>query len=293
MLFNTDLLAFQSDAASSLPSFATPPAFPTSDYYEGSAPPQGHQPTASLPTHGGRPGDGSHVHQTIDRRGRRPAFPLQPRHKYAAAFPHGLRASREIPATESRAHNRTGVRCVSAHICQVRADASLKGVLPLVRSRYTFPSRLPDPGRLAVPTRPVVVRAAPAHALRFQDRAAPSFSDPLRRATGRYLNPLDHSTPRGAPRAQSAPGQVAEAAKEKPGLEAHRAKTTCPAWSPKAPVPVTRAYGPSPQTATSKTIFMPRGALAAEEARSRGAAQPPSVRSAFFGSNVQQMGRTQ
>src|ERR1039458_4619534 len=26
---------------------------------------------------------------------------------------------------------------------------------------YTFPSRLPDPGRLAVPTRPVVVRAAP------------------------------------------------------------------------------------------------------------------------------------
>src|ERR1700726_1509566 len=26
---------------------------------------------------------------------------------------------------------------------------------------YTFPSRLPDPDRLAVPTRPVVVRAAP------------------------------------------------------------------------------------------------------------------------------------
>src|SRR5674476_1538519 len=26
---------------------------------------------------------------------------------------------------------------------------------------YTFPSCLPDPGRLAVPTRPVVVRAAP------------------------------------------------------------------------------------------------------------------------------------
>src|SRR4051794_21813245 len=28
-----------------------------------------------------------------DRRGRRPAFPLQPRHEYAADLPHGLRAS--------------------------------------------------------------------------------------------------------------------------------------------------------------------------------------------------------
>jgi hypothetical protein len=37
----------------------------------------------------------------------------------------------------------------------------LAGVHPLVHLRYTFPPCLPDPDRLAVPTRPVVVRAAP------------------------------------------------------------------------------------------------------------------------------------
>jgi hypothetical protein len=43
------------------------PAFPTSDYYDGSAPPRGQQPTASLPAPSGQPQDGSHVHrQPID-----------------------------------------------------------------------------------------------------------------------------------------------------------------------------------------------------------------------------------
>jgi hypothetical protein len=42
-------------------------------------------------------------------------------------------------------------------------------------------------------------------------------------------------------RARSAPGQVAGAANEKAGLEAHRAKAACPTCVlPKAPVPVTR-----------------------------------------------------
>src|SRR6188472_2164429 len=39
------------------------PAFPTSDYSGGSAPPQGQQPTASLPANRGQPQDGSHVHR--------------------------------------------------------------------------------------------------------------------------------------------------------------------------------------------------------------------------------------
>jgi hypothetical protein len=38
----------------------------------------------------------------------------------------------------------------------------------MVRSRCTFPSRLPDPGRLGVLARPVVVGAAPTRTLRFQ-----------------------------------------------------------------------------------------------------------------------------
>ena len=84
------------------------------------------------------------------------------------------------------------MHCSSAHIRQVGADAALEGVQPLVRSRYTFPSRLPDPGRLAVPARPVVVGAAPTRTLRFQGQAAPSFSNPLRRAAVGSLTPLDH-----------------------------------------------------------------------------------------------------
>jgi hypothetical protein len=98
------------------------------------------------------------------------------------------------PATKfrrrSRPPNRAGVHCSSAHIRQVGADAALEGVQPLVRFRCTFPSRLPNLDRLAVPAHLVVVGAAPIHALRFQGQTAPSFSDPLRRATVGSLIPL-------------------------------------------------------------------------------------------------------
>jgi hypothetical protein len=196
-------------------------AFPTSDYYGGSAPPQGRQPTASLPAHGGQPRDGSHVHRRPIDGGGAQLCPCSLATSTPQTF---LMAS--APATKfrrrSRPPDRADVHCSSAHIRQVGADAALEGVQPLVRFHYTFPSRLPDPGRLAVPTRPVVVGAAPTRVPRFQDRAAPSFSDPLRRATVGSLFPLGQSTPRGALRARSATGQVAGAATEKPGLEAHR-----------------------------------------------------------------------
>jgi hypothetical protein len=138
-----------------------------------------------------------------------------------------------------------GVHCSSAHIRQVGADAALEGVQPLVRSRYTFPSRLPDPGRLAVPTRPVVVGSAPIHTLRFQGRTAPSFNDPLRRAAVGSLIPLGQSTPRGALRALSTPGQVAGAANRiNPALEAHRPRRPARLRSPRKPLSqVTRPYG--------------------------------------------------
>ena len=54
---------------------------------------------------------------------------------------------------------------------------------------YTFPSRLPDPGRLAVPTRPVVVGAAPALPGVSRDQAALSFTGPLRQTRRRVLSP--------------------------------------------------------------------------------------------------------
>jgi hypothetical protein len=133
---------------------------------------------------------------------------------------------------------KAGVHCTSAHIHQVGADAPLEGVQPLVRSRYTCPSRSPGPGRLAVPARPVVVGAAPTRTLRFQGQTAPSFSDPLRRAAVGSLIPLGQSTPRGALRARSAPGQVARAASYTIGLAACRKRPACPTCvSPRAPGP--------------------------------------------------------
>jgi hypothetical protein len=64
---------------------------------------------------------------------------------------------------------------------------------------YAFPSRLPDPNRLVVPTRPVVVRAASHPSLRPQSQAALSFSGPLRRSAGGVLSsPLGQTAPRGA-----------------------------------------------------------------------------------------------
>jgi len=64
---------------------------------------------------------------------------------------------------------------------------------------YTFPSRLPDPDRLAVPTRPGVVGAACHPHPRSRDQAAPSFASLLRQTSGGVLSPpLDTTAPRGA-----------------------------------------------------------------------------------------------
>jgi len=64
---------------------------------------------------------------------------------------------------------------------------------------YTFPPCLPDPGHLAVLTRPVVVRAASRPPLRFQDQAALSFAGLLRQVGGGVLSsPPGYMAPRGA-----------------------------------------------------------------------------------------------
>jgi hypothetical protein len=72
------LLTFQLPAADSLVSFAPCPAFPGSDYYETSAPPDDHQPATGLPSpHLARREEGGHRwfprSPRTDRRGRRPA----------------------------------------------------------------------------------------------------------------------------------------------------------------------------------------------------------------------------
>jgi len=124
------------------------PAFPAPDYYGPSAPPQGHQPTAGLPAttptgrQEGRLRGGSHVHHvSIDGIGAQ-LFPLQHRHEYAADLPRDLTTDSIRSASESPPATGTdGVRCEPAHIHQVGAGVRLKGVQPLVHSRYASPSR--------------------------------------------------------------------------------------------------------------------------------------------------------
>lgn len=79
----------------------------------------------------------------------------------------------------------------------------LEGVQPLVHLRYTSPSYLPDPGRLAVPIRPGVVRAALRPHLRSQAQAALSFTGLLRQTGSGVLSPPPGCmAPRGAPGGQ-------------------------------------------------------------------------------------------
>src|ERR1035441_5525887 len=79
--------------------------------------------------------------------------------------------------------------CIPAQIRQISSRVEvLRGVRHWFLS-YGVSSRLPDPHRLAVPVRPVVVRAAcrlPAH---LCGSAALSFTSLLRQAGGRGPSP--------------------------------------------------------------------------------------------------------
>jgi len=168
------------------------PAFPTSDYYGPSAPSRRHQPTASLPTTGGRHQDGSHVHHASIRRDRRPALPLQHRHEYAADLPRGLTTDRITSASESPPTTADGVRCAPAHIHQIRAGVTLEGVQPLVHSRYTFRLAERAPDRPVVPVRLAVVGAAPTLTRASGIRLPPASARLLRQPdVGALSSPLD------------------------------------------------------------------------------------------------------
>ena len=171
-------------------------AFPGSDYYGPSVPPRRHQPTASLPATAqigrreGRHRDGSHVHHvSIDGVGAQ-LFPLQHRHEYAADLPRGLATDCIRSASESpRATSTSGVRCAPAHIHQVGAGVSLKGVQPLVHFRYAFPSRSASTGRLMVPARLAFVGAASVLTRASRLKLPPASSGLLRQPGGGVLSP--------------------------------------------------------------------------------------------------------
>jgi len=128
-------------------------------------------------------------------------MPRQHRHGYAADLPRGLLLDPEISSTESLPNG--SVRCEPAHIHQLGAGGRITGLWHWFLS-YTFSSRLPDPGRLVVPTRPVVVRAAPTLACISTVRLPSASTSLLRQASGGVLSsPPVVIAPRGARRGSS------------------------------------------------------------------------------------------
>ena len=161
--------------------FAMYTSFTCPDYYGTSAPSPGPQLATNLPTSdpaGRKTGQPEMVpaftKESINQVGN-PALSRQHRHAYAAAF---TVASPPAPSTgfgvdlTSRHRSRTAHRPLSTRF---EPAPTLTRLQPLVHCRCTFWSCLPDPDRLAVPIRPVVVRAACHHPRRSPDPAAPSF----------------------------------------------------------------------------------------------------------------------
>jgi hypothetical protein len=113
--------------------FALRSAFPTSvagrhtrDYYGASVPPGAHSGQRACPfvrwlrTTRATP-DGSHVHRTTGRRGRRPALPQRHRHGYAVGFhrglhPEGINSGQEFPAVSFRRPVRAATQPISARL---------------------------------------------------------------------------------------------------------------------------------------------------------------------------------
>ena len=121
-------------------------------------------------------------------------MPLQHRHTYTAEFD----VTSPLAQSTSFGVAPEGVRCNPAQIRQVRAGGTLEGLSHWLLA-HTFPSCLPDPGRLTVPTRPVVVGAACRPSLRSQGQTAPNFGRLLRQPTGGALSsPPGFMAPRGA-----------------------------------------------------------------------------------------------
>jgi hypothetical protein len=119
-------------------------AFPCSDYYGGSVPSPSHQPTVGLPAAAlagqreGRLENGSHVHHAPVGRIGTQLFPCSiatptPQTFDVASYP------AYVSQGQSRlAQHQLSTRCHPAHIHQVGAGSTLKGVQPLVHSRCTY-----------------------------------------------------------------------------------------------------------------------------------------------------------
>jgi hypothetical protein len=147
------------------------------------------------------------------RQGWCPAFPRQPRHGYAAGLPRGLPGrkgrggrSRRAPCCLFGARRAllTGPHPAgSSRLCRLR------GFHHWFTRRCTVLPCLPDPGRLAVPTRPVVVRAAPTLPGASQAGLPPASAGLLRQPSGGSFHPTrSHSASWRTPRVQVESGRA-------------------------------------------------------------------------------------
>jgi hypothetical protein len=117
-----------------LPPFPLWPALPASEYYGGSAPLPGHQPTAGLPAavlaarREGRPGKGSHVHhQPVGGVGAQ-LFPGSLATPTPQTFSVASYPSRYLGVGVAMRGPHACVHCRPAHIRQVGAGSGLTGV---------------------------------------------------------------------------------------------------------------------------------------------------------------------
>ena len=157
-------------------------AFPSSDYYGDSAPCRAHRVSAAPPAsvlaahREGQARQGSHVHRVaVDGGGAQLCSD-----SLAAGTPQAFPAASEAGIND-RPRSRLTVnplsaRCTPAHIHQVGAGSTITEVQPLVHSRYTFPSRSPDPNHMVVLARPGFVRAASHPHQRLLAQAALNFN---------------------------------------------------------------------------------------------------------------------
>ena len=113
------------------------PAFPTSDYYTDSVPPNAVSrrwtcPSAPWMGAGRATPGGSHVHCRTGRRGRCPALPLRPRHGCAADLSHGLPTGEPQPVRELPAQPGRHASLPSPHPPDSSWWVDLSGIVALV-----------------------------------------------------------------------------------------------------------------------------------------------------------------
>src|SRR5512132_2042817 len=171
------------------------PAFPTSDY-GGSVPSQGQQPTAGLPATGpagrwdGRPRAGSRVPPAPVGGGGAQLFPCSLATSTPQPFLVASGPADATPTAESPTQP-LGVRALLAgpYPPGWSRGNRLRGFDHWFTSCYTFPPCLPSPSRLAVPTRLVVVGAAPTLPCASRIRLPPAPTSLLRQAGGGPSHP--------------------------------------------------------------------------------------------------------